>query len=111
MRTEHWRYNTQKSQKVLVDFLQTDVDVGFPMLRTAQITSDPEHRRSALLLKHIRDWSSEVVEREVRANLVYRSFYTHPWRQGSRRRRHEQGGAHLDWWDKRSVSQGRLPRE
>jgi IS5 family transposase len=27
-----------------------------------------------LLLKHIRNWSCEVVEREVRANLVYRSF-------------------------------------
>lgn len=27
-----------------------------------------------LLLKHIRDWSYEEVEREVRANLVYREF-------------------------------------
>jgi transposase, IS5 family len=27
-----------------------------------------------LLLKHIRNWSFEVVEREVRANLVYREF-------------------------------------
>jgi IS5 family transposase len=27
-----------------------------------------------LLLKHIRDWSFDVVEREVRANLVYREF-------------------------------------
>lgn len=27
-----------------------------------------------LLLKHVRSWSYEVVEREVRANLVYRSF-------------------------------------
>ena len=27
-----------------------------------------------LLLKHIRNWSYEVAEREVRANLVYRSF-------------------------------------
>ena len=27
-----------------------------------------------LLLKHVRNWSYEVVEREVRANLVYRSF-------------------------------------
>lgn len=27
-----------------------------------------------LLLKHIRNWSYEVVEREVRANLVYRAF-------------------------------------
>ena len=27
-----------------------------------------------LLLQHIRDWSCEGVEREVRANLVYRAF-------------------------------------
>src|SRR6185369_12407133 len=27
-----------------------------------------------LLLKHIRNWSFEVLEREVRANLVYRDF-------------------------------------
>lgn len=27
-----------------------------------------------LLLKHIRDWSYQTLEREVRANLVYRSF-------------------------------------
>jgi IS5 family transposase len=27
-----------------------------------------------LILKHIRNWSYEVLEREVRANLVYRNF-------------------------------------
>jgi len=27
-----------------------------------------------LMLKHVRDWSYEVLEREVRANLVYRTF-------------------------------------
>jgi transposase, IS5 family len=27
-----------------------------------------------LLLKHVRNWSYEVLEREVRANLVYRDF-------------------------------------
>ena len=27
-----------------------------------------------LILKHIRNWSYEVLEREVRANLVYRDF-------------------------------------
>ncbi|HWS97816.1 MAG TPA: transposase, partial [Candidatus Methylomirabilis sp.] len=27
-----------------------------------------------LLLKHVRDWSFEVLSREVRANLVYREF-------------------------------------
>jgi IS5 family transposase len=27
-----------------------------------------------MVLKHIRNWSCEVLEREVRANLVYRDF-------------------------------------
>jgi IS5 family transposase len=27
-----------------------------------------------LVLKHIRNWSCEALEREVRANLVYRDF-------------------------------------
>jgi len=27
-----------------------------------------------LVLKHVRNWSYEVLEREVRANLVYRDF-------------------------------------
>ena len=27
-----------------------------------------------LVLKHVRNWSDEVLEREVRANLVYRDF-------------------------------------
>ena len=27
-----------------------------------------------LVLKHVRDWSYQTLEREVRANLVYRSF-------------------------------------
>jgi transposase, IS5 family len=27
-----------------------------------------------LLLKHIRNWSYDILEREVRANLVYRAF-------------------------------------
>src|SRR5207249_3937161 len=30
--------------------------------------------RLLLLLKHIRNWSYDVLEREVRANLVYRAF-------------------------------------
>lgn len=27
-----------------------------------------------LILKHVRNWSYETLEREVRANVVYRSF-------------------------------------
>ncbi len=33
-----------------------------------------------LLLKHVRDWSYEVLSREVRANLVYREFTRVPGR-------------------------------
>lgn len=36
-----------------------------------------------LILKHVRDWSYEVLEREVRANLVYRTFAPHRRREGS----------------------------
>src|SRR5882762_11008618 len=35
-----------------------------------------------LLLKHIRNWSYDVLEREVRANLVYRAF-TRIWDEKS----------------------------
>ena len=34
-----------------------------------------------LLLKHLRDWSFDVVEREVRANLVYREFTRIGWQK------------------------------
>ena len=36
------------AQKNLIDFLQADLELCFTMLNTAQITHDPEHRRSAL---------------------------------------------------------------
>ena len=47
-----------------------------------------------LVLKHVRNWSYEVVEREVRPNLVYRDFTRvaaarcptpRPWAAGARR--------------------------
>jgi transposase-like protein DUF772 len=31
-----------------------------------------------LILKHVRNWSYDVLEREVRANLVYRDFTPKP---------------------------------
>jgi len=37
-----------------------------------------------LLLKHVRDWSYQVLWREVRANLVYRQFTRIGRGQGSR---------------------------
>ena len=51
------------------------------MEQALQEEQDPGTHRHAgkiilrlLLLKHIRDWSYEELEREVRANLVYREF-------------------------------------
>ena len=44
-----------------------------------------------LILKHIRNWSYEALEREVRANLVYRDF-THV---GGAKRLRPQGPSHL----------------
>src|SRR5215204_4844938 len=46
-----------------------------PKSRTRGRRGTPEEGvMRLLLLKHIRNWSYEVLEREVRANLVYRDF-------------------------------------
>src|SRR5213080_5331669 len=37
-----------------------------------------------LLLKHIRDWSYDILEREVRANLAYRRLHADRLGQGAR---------------------------
>ena len=51
-----------------------------------------------LLLKHIRNWSYDVLEREVRANLVYRDFT----RVGPRKRPMPRPWVAGDWrWDRR----------
>jgi len=36
-----------------------------------------------LILKHVRNWSYVVLEREARANLVYRSFTPRGRREGA----------------------------
>jgi Transposase domain (DUF772) len=38
------------------------------------LSADPPFLPRLLILKHVRDWSYQVSEREVRANLVYRKF-------------------------------------
>jgi len=46
-----------------------------PQSRTRRRQQTPaEVALRMLILKHVRNWSYEVLEREVRANLVYRSF-------------------------------------
>ena len=56
-----------------------------------------------LVLKHMRNWSYGVLEREVRANLVYRDFHPGGRHQDARRqdhgslgRRREAGGGQTD---------------
>jgi hypothetical protein len=39
------------AQKTLLDFLEADLDLCFTMLKTAELTSTPEHYHSAL--KHV----------------------------------------------------------
>ena len=51
-----------------------------------------------LLLKHIRNWSYQVLEREVRANLVYRNFV----RVGASKFRTPRPWGGGDWpWDRK----------
>ena len=50
-----------------------------------------------LILKHIRNWSYAVLEREVRANLVYRDF-TRRQRQDARRENHGSLGCRPGAW-------------
>src|SRR5262249_9794587 len=40
-----------------------------------------------LILKHVRNWSYETLEREVRANVVYRASAESGWRRCPMRRR------------------------
>jgi Transposase domain (DUF772) len=51
-----------------------------------------------LVLKHVRNWSYEVLEREVRANLVYRDFA----RVGGGKMPRPWGGGAWRWAQRRS---------
>ena len=54
-----------------------------------------------LILKHVRNWSYEVLEREVRANLVYRDFTA--WSAAPRCRMPRRWGAGVSRSGLRSV--------
>jgi hypothetical protein len=47
-------------------------------IRRAGRMDESKHRRKwrfgCLILQHVRNWSYDTLEREVRANLVYRAF-------------------------------------
>src|SRR5215467_4127783 len=59
----------------LVDAVYEAQGKRHPQSRTCGRQQTPaEVALRMLILKHVRNWSYEVLEREVRANVVYRSF-------------------------------------
>ena len=59
----------------LLDLVQSALSLRYKKSKTrGRPGATAEVILRLLLLKHIRDWSYEVVAREVRANLVYRHF-------------------------------------
>ena len=59
----------------LLDTVFTAQGQRHPQSRTRGRRQTPaEVALRMLILKHVRNWSYEVLEREVRANVVYRSF-------------------------------------
>jgi IS5 family transposase len=59
----------------LLEIVHEALASRFPQSRTRGRRGTPaEVVLRLLLLKHIRNWSYSVLEREVRANLVYRQF-------------------------------------
>lgn len=59
----------------LVDAVYEAQGKPHPQSRTRGRRQTPaEVALRMLILKHVRNWSYEVLEREVRANVVYRSF-------------------------------------
>jgi len=53
-----------------------------------------------LILKHIRNWSYQVLEREVRANLVYREALSDGFKLAGRRRAGSDPHHEKDWQDR-----------
>src|SRR5439155_23194656 len=59
----------------LLDTVYETQGERYPQSRSrGRIQTPAEVVLRLLLLKHIRNWSYEMLEREVRANLVYRAF-------------------------------------
>ena len=59
----------------LVESLYVAQGKRHPNSRTRGRTQTPaEVALRLLILKHVRNWSYDTLEREVRANLVYRAF-------------------------------------
>jgi IS5 family transposase len=62
-------------EEELVDVVYEAQGKRHPQSRTRGRQQTPaEVALRMLILKHVRNWSYEVLEREVRANVVYRSF-------------------------------------
>ena len=63
------------ADRELVQIVYEALARRYPQSRTRGRPAHPGRGRvAAALLKHMRNWSYHVLEREVRANLVYRQF-------------------------------------
>src|SRR6185436_20859288 len=75
-----WEPWMKKADEILDD--EELIDAVYEALRRRRPMSGTRGRKGTpaevatrlLFLKHMRNWSFEIVEREVRANLVYREF-------------------------------------
>ena len=75
-----WEPWMKKADEILDD--EELIDLVYEALRKRRPQSGTRGRKATpaevalrmLTLKHMRNWSFQIVEREVRANLVYRMF-------------------------------------
>ena len=74
---ERWLLEVDKllEDEDLVQIVQGALEKRHPQSRTrGRLGTPAEVVMRLMALKHLRGWSFEVVEREVRANVVYREF-------------------------------------
>jgi IS5 family transposase len=74
---ERWMVEADRvlEDEGLVELVQGALEKRRPLSRVrGRIGTPAEVVLRLLVLKHVRNWSYEVVEREVRANVVYREF-------------------------------------
>ena len=74
---EQWllKIDARLDDEALVELVQTALEKRHPQSRTRGRKGTPaEVVLRLLVLKHLQHWSDATLEREVRANLVYRDF-------------------------------------
>jgi hypothetical protein len=68
----------QRSNALLVQFLNTDLDLGFTFLNTANLASDPAHRQQAIedvltVLEAVRKFEHRVGPMETQVAITARA--------------------------------------